>query len=555
MAVRIQASSLIQTPLIEMDGALRGRGTRDFTDYLLALDRAVPAYQSFVITDPAFGATPGGGNATLALQRAIDTAASIGGGTIVIPAGIFGVRRVTTPLGSAPINIIGQGPASILRRISDLDPGQGMIDVFGSNVTLESFGIEGATPDATGLRYNEDFLGINGNDPMADSLTRNTSVWVHGGLSNFSFRRMTVQHTGGYALLLDSRAGSIEHVEVLCSRFINNRPSMFGIPGGPAIYGSWNGGIFAKGDGRVAGAEAVVRNFLAAFNHFDRNTGNCLWSHLYGLAELHEDFRFVSNYFRDCGLDGILVGGVVGGCVSGNVFRRIGYVAETDDTPAAPRWLPNVQATALDSSGLVKGVPYCSNSFLSVNGGCMDLDGHGDSAITGNVCRIPYPGEPEYDEDQIAITGPNDDGSVSYGINTGNTNDTPWGGANMQISGNQFINLAGGAIRLFAARNSEVANNNIISPDVPVFPPIMYGPLSASLYRRPRNNTVRFNRIQYSPASSAPAIYEDPQYSAFTVDEVNYVYGNLILGNGNAFEFQKDPNSGSPVYASTIWFP
>jgi hypothetical protein len=192
---------------------------------------------------------------------------------------------------------------------------------------------------------------------------------------------------------------------------------------------------------------------------------------------------------------------------------------------------------------------------LSINGGCMDLDGHGDSAITGNVCRIPYPGEPEYDEDQIAFTGPNDDGSVSYGINTGNTNDTPWGGANMQISGNQFINLPGGAIRLFGARNTEVANNNIIVPDAPVLPPIAYGPLSASINRRPRNNTIRFNRIQYSPAAPAPCIYEDGQYSAFTVDEVNYVYGNLVLGNGIATEFEKDPASGSPTYASTIWFP
>jgi hypothetical protein len=554
---RIQAKTLLQTPLVEMTGgsvAPPGIATRMFADYLLGVDRAIPTYQPLVLTDPIFGGGSGV-DSTIALQRAIDTAVEMGGATIIIPSGTFLVSRVVIPAGTVPISIVGQGPASILQRQGDLQQGQGMIDVFGSNVTLENFAIEGRVLSATGLYYNVDFMTEHGNDPMAPTLTRNTSVWVHGPCSNFSFRRMVVKHTGGYALLLDAGSGGMDHVEVVFSIFRNNRPHMFGVQGGEAIYGSWTGGVYVNGDGRSSEPGKVLKSLVAAFNTFDRNTGNCLWSHLYGLDELHEDFRFYSNFFRDCGLDGILVGGVTGGAMVGNVFRRIGYVAETDDTPAAPRWLVNLQATALDSSGLVKGVPYANNSFTSVNGGCMDLDGHGDSAITGNVCRTPYPGEPEYDEDQIAITGPTNSGPSSYGVNLGNTNDTPWGGANVQISGNTFLNLHAGAVRLYGARDCQVESNNIIVPDQPVMPPIAYGPLGASIFRRPRNNVIRHNRVKYSPAMSAPVVFEDPQYAAFTADEVNYVFGNLLIGNGNATEFAKNVNSGSPTYASTVWFP
>ena len=55
---------------------------------LLAAGPAPGAEQSYPVTD--FGAVAGGAVVnTAAIQRAIDTAAHAGGGTVVIPAGVF----------------------------------------------------------------------------------------------------------------------------------------------------------------------------------------------------------------------------------------------------------------------------------------------------------------------------------------------------------------------------------------------------------------------------------------------------------------------------------
>ena len=528
--------------------------TKVFEDYMMAVVRAIPTLQPLVVTD--FGARGSGADDTRAFQNAIDAAAKQGGGSLVIPSGTYSIGTLTIPAGDGPIELIGQGDSSVLKRIGGLDAGKGLIDILRSNVSIGQLAIDGDVTTATGLFYNQDFLTAGVNDPMADCLTRNTSVWVHGPASNFRCDRVTWQHTGGYALLLDCQSGSISDVQIVNCRFLNNRPHLFGAPGGNAIFGSWTGGIFVKGDGRASNPGSVLKRMLVMACTWRRNTGNCFWQHLYALDELHEEIVAFGNLFEDCGLDGILIGGVTGGAVNSNVFRRVGYVCESDTARAVPRWLTNVQATALDSSGLVKGVMYANNSFLSINGGCMDLDCHGDSAIIGNACRIPFPDEMEYEEDQIAIIGPNNNGSASYGINLGNTNNTLWGGRNVQISGNTFINFRLSAIRLYSARNCHVSSNTIIVPDAPLAPPIVMGPGGTGVNQRSSGNVIRGNVIQYSPASAAPAVFEDPAVDPLVATDVNHVFGNCpILGNGNAVEFQKDPNSGSIVYGMQVWFP
>jgi hypothetical protein len=325
--------------------------------------------------------------------------------------------------------------------------------------------------------------------------------------------------------------------------------------GGQAIFGSWTGGIFLSGDGRNAGAGQTVQRFQAIGNRFMRGTGNQIWHHLYGLVDLHTGFEVIANFFEDIGLDAVEAGGVIGGSVNDNYMHRIGYVCTDDAGQSTPRWLANANATAIDSSGLVIGVNYQGNSIISTNGGAIDGDGHSDSSWLGNLVRIPLPTDPDYATDRIAITGVNNNGSDSYGCNLGNTANSPQGGMNVAIVGNVFLNLAAGAVRLYSARNCLVSGNNIVAPDAPVAPPIAYGPGGSGVNQQPTGNIIKGNRFQYSPAVAAPFVFEDPTIAPFVNTDVNYVFSNCpIIGNGLATEFQKDPNSGSPIYTSQVWF-
>ena len=521
--------------------------SKQFQDYLAKLQQLIVTPTALVLTN--FGFT------TAALQAAINQAVANGGGTIFMPSGTYQIGSVSIPAGDVPITLLGQGNSTVLSRSGNIAPGSGMLDIFGSNVTLGSFLIEGNTPVPVGLFYNQDFMGVTSNDPMAPSLSNNTSIWVHGGVSNFVMQQVKIQHTGGYACLLDATTAGITDVDILFCKFTNNRPSLFGVSGGSAIYGSWNGGILLKGDGRNAGAGQVVQRFQMTGCRFTRNTGNQVWQHLYGLVDLHTGYDVVNNFFEDIGLDGILAGGVIGGVVADNYLHRIGYLCMNDTDRGTPLWLNNANATAIDSSGLVIGVNYQGNTIISINGGALDLDGHCDSSLSGNVVRIPSPGDPDYDTDQIAVTGVNNNGSDSYGVNIGNTSQTPQGGMNVTIAANTFLNLAAGAVRLYSARNCLVTANDIVSGPNPVAPPVALGPVGPGPNQRSTGNVIKHNRCSYSPAGAAPFVFEDSSIAPFTAADVNYVFGNCpIIGNGLATEFQKDSNSGSPTYLQTVWF-
>ena len=504
-----------------------------------------------------FGATGNGiTDDTNAFAIAIMQVQSKGGGVIILPPGTYNITSFAIPYSSAAVTLMGAGDATVIKGYLNAPAGAGRIDVFGSNVTFLNMLFDGGRTAPVGLAYNRDFLGMGGNDPMANSLTQNTSVWLHGPVNDILFQEVNFTHTAGYGILIDAYSGGISSVDILNCRFNNNYPNTFGLVGGSLVYGSWTGGIYVNGDGRAANPGRVVSGLYVQGCRFLRNAGNCIWSHLYALDELHSDFRFIGNYFQDCGLDGILYGGVSGGACVGNVFHRVGYVCTDDTSSPVPRWLPNLQATALDSGGIVKGVLYANNTFTSINGGCIDLDGHGLSVIANNVMRTPYPDEPEYVEDQIANTGPNNNDPSSYGVNLGSTNQTKYGATDITISGNTIINLPQGSLKLFAARRVFATGNNIIAPANSAYPPIGMGPTGPNPNQRCYGNRISANNIDYNPAVAAPAIYEDSQFSAFLGSESNAVFGNnpLTPSGTLAFEFQKAPASGSVVYLQTVWF-
>jgi hypothetical protein len=304
----------------------------------------------------------------------------------------------------------------------------------------------------------------------------------------------------------------------------------------------------------------VITKFLVQGCRFERGNGNQLWSHGYGFARFNSQFRYLGNQFLDCALDGILVDIVSGGTVEANVMRRIGYTTQTDVDQSVPRWLAGLNATGLDS-GAVRGVNYVANSFLSVNGGMIDLDTHCLGDVAGNICRIPYADEPEFIEDQIAITGSTNSGNTSYGLNLGVNFGAgcPEGGSFININGNTLLNLPLGAMRLYSARYCHVVGNTIDAPNASAQAPIIMGPQGAAAYNRCYGNRIHHNQIIYAPGAALPAVEEDDSLSGgnpMTAGDINYVYGNApILGGGSAIEFAKAVGSGSTVYAETVWFP
>jgi hypothetical protein len=471
---------------------------------------------------------------TEAFTTAIADIGERGGGSIFIPPGTYLLSSSI----SVPSNIVlyGDGPSSIVKRSADLTDGVGLFDIATQDVELYDFVIDGGVTTSTGLLYDQFSY-----DPMHTLLTKNTSVWVRGGAKNIKLT-LTVTHTGGYAVLLDATAGNIDDVSITQSRFINNRPHTFGVSAGDVGYGSWTGGVHYQSDGN----QFAVRNLRVANCEFSRNTGNCVWGHLYAFGTLHSNVRISGNHFLDCGLDGVLVGGVIGGAVEYNTFRRIGYITVDDTSPATPKLLAGKNAVGLDTSGIARGVNYTSNTFVSCNGGCMDLDGYCEGTVSGNSCIVPKVGDPEYTEDQVASHW-GGGANWTYGCQPSNSTNNAWAGQRITITGNTFVNLKGGAIRMYASRGCICTGNNIDHPADAGMAPIVLGNIGVGPYQRSTNNVVCYNRIAYSPASPAPAIYEDGQYGAFQPGDANKVFHNILIGNNVAYEFLRNTATSSTV--------
>lgn len=548
-----------------------------------------------------------------ALNAAITSITSQGnnGGTILLPGpAVYAFYAPLTASSSAvPVTIAGDGNSTIVKRAASLTAGSGLFDISGSGITFRDFVVEGNVTTSVGLRYNTDFNGIGGNDPMVAALSQNSSFWIHGGASNIKFQNVKIQHTGGYAILLDATTSNISDVVIEDCYLWNNRPNLFGtfknvvntsgtavtvVSGDPITagiqemwingvhyyvssvaggggsatlqssagtqtgvnadncrYGSWTGGILAHGDGR-SGHASAVQHLKIKNSRFERNTGNSIWQHLYGLDTLHEDIQTVGNNAVDNGLDFILYGGVIGGNCADNHGRRIGYICTDDSSQSYPAWLADANATGIDTAGVVIGVPYTGNSMVSVNGYSFSLDGYGQSTVSGNSMVTPAVGDPEYTEDQIGVQGwgfsttaggPN----IAQGINSGNTNQTAQGGYDVTITDNTIVNMGGGAIFCFAFRSGLITDNNIDHPANATFQPIVIGNIGTGANLRSYNNVIAWNHVNYSPSSPVPIVFEDANGFAFSGTDKNWVFGNIISSTSvqPCAEFYKDPNSAS----------
>jgi hypothetical protein len=498
-----------------------------------------------------FGAIPDGvADCSLAFSRAIEAADGVDGCVVYVPQGTYLLNSpVTIGAGVDNITIEGDGQGSVFKRGADMPVGQGMLDIAGTRITLANFAIEGMVLVPTGRQYGT-FQGENGSDdPMHDLLTQNTSVWIQPGARDIRCDQLFVRHTGGYAILIDARTADVVGVTITDSLFEHNRPHLFGTDAGDLNYGSWTGGIHYQGDCRAAyGRLFAVKNMLVRNCTFRRSTGNQVWGHAYGFDALHANHRIEGCHFEDIGRDGVMCGALTGGAVRGNTFRRIGYIAVDDNSPTVPRYLAYHYAVGLDTAGLVRGVAYADNTFVSCLVGCMDLDGYADGVVSGNTCIVPRAGEPEYAEDAIASWPI---GNWTYGIQVSNSNNLSAAAVGVNITGNRFVNCGGGAVRLYASRRCNVMGNVVEHSATADIAPFRLGNIGGGDNQRSYSNVVAENTVHYDPAAPIAAVQEDANGFAFHGADKNWVASNRLFGN--CYEFLKDVNTSSTasgVYSS-----
>lgn len=499
-----------------------------------------------------FGARgDGASNDAPAIQRALDAVASAGRSYLYVPATPASYllnSRLTIP---SRIKLVGDGPHSKFLRGAAIPAGYGLFNISGFDVRLDSIAIDGAVTTPTGITYGElfDGGGINGN-PVHNTLTANTSIWIHGGARNIRLRGVTVMHTGGYAVLIDARTADVEDVSLESCSFENNRPHLFG-DAGDTTYGAWTGGVLYQGDGY----SYRVRRLRISHCRFARMAGNCCWGHSYNFDALHETVEVIGCDFEDVGRDGVLIGNTRGALVNSNTFRRVGYVADDDVNPSVPKYYPGQYAVAIDTSGCVRSAVYSSNAIESCNGGAIDLDGFLDGLVVSNTVVIAASGEPGYTQDQIAAYGPPGlPGNYTRGVNTGNTY-YPDAAQRIVISNNALTNCGGGGIALNAARDCYVSGNRIQHPAVtsPEYGPIVLTNRGAATHERSTRNEVAGNTIHYTGALACVAEL-DTVFGApldFDAGQANRVWGNRIFG-ANDGEFRKAALSSS---RSAVEFP
>jgi len=475
-------------------------------------------------------------------QTAVDSVNAAGGGWIQIPWGRY--QFDTEVLIPADVHLFGEGDNTLLVRNSDLTNDTGLLTVNGDNVSILALRIDGAVTTAVGKAYGtgvgqiSEVAGINGN-PIHPDLSKNSSIWIKSGFDNVRIEGVSIFHTGGYAIVMDARTADINGVSILHCKFDNNRPHLFGSPG-DLNYGSWTGGILAKGDG----ATGAVKNLKVRGCVHRRCTGNQIWSHLDAFTRLHENVTVMDCSFEDIGLDCIQMGGVNGFTVTGNSGRRIGHVAVDDVSTAPPKYLAIAYAVFIDNSGWCRGT-ITGNSVMSINGGFIDLDGFHDGTVTGNTGVVPGSEDLLFTIDDITNYGLT--GNVTKGIQTGNTFNN-LGARRISITGNQLVNMAGGGIVLKNARDCLVQANNIVHPTVTSdeLVPIMLFNTGAGVDNRAHDNVVTGNTIQYTQTRFS-ILELDTVFGStnnFAAGDVNHIYNNRIKGT-NKGEFRRSPNSGS----------
>jgi hypothetical protein len=490
-----------------------------------------------------WGVPQGTADASVSLNKALLAVSAVGRGTIFVVGGTYTLNNPVVM--QSNVKLYSDGTATF-KRGANMPSGKGVFDFSAAvNVILEGFTIDGQITTPVGV------LRSTITSPLQSNLTANTSVWMHDGCSNVKLYKITIQHTGGYSVLLDATGGNNGITGVLIDTCLiwNNRPHLFGKTAGDLNYGSWTGGIFYKNDGVTF--NGIVQNLTVTNCNFYCNTGNCFWGHGNSNTLLNSNIRIIHNHFQDCGLDAMEPAQTSGYVEQGNTGRRIGYISLADGTVGTPKWDQGFPAVFADTSGVVINATRVGNSAVSTNGGFYDCDGLGYSTVANNSGRIPSSTDQEYGPDHISSCGPNNAPGQNwmYGIQTSNTNNTAQGGNSVTITGNTLTGFGGESIGLFAARNCFTSSNNIQHAANAQSLPIVLGNIGSGANQRTYNSQVTHNTINWSPGSANPCIAEESAPSGVSLPwspgDTNVVFGNTIISTSGCFEFSKDPVTGT----------
>lgn len=497
------------------------------------------------VADSVEGA-PGTDNTT-AIQKALnDLSANIGGGTLYIPPSLksFGCLDLDVP---SHVYIKGRGIQSSLVRIGNLSSAtRGLLNFAGSFSGVRDLSLLGGVTTSAGLLYS-----AFSSAAMNALLTQNSMIWVHSGATDITFEGGWIQHTGGYAGIMDASSANVSRIRWLNWVFRNNRPHAFGTSSGDLTYGSWTGGLLYYGD--CNSALFAVDSLSVRGCKFYRSTGNCVWGDSLGFNIHHTNIDISGNYFEDFGLDAIELGNTRGFKVSGNRGRRGGYMTTTDvDTPN-PKYLLGFSATFIDNSGYVEDGFFSDNGILSVNGEGMDLDGCRNVSIDGFNATIPLSGSPEYTSDSIALYGPSQNGiPTGRGIMTGDTSENG-GAVGISISNVHLRGFGFSSILLAYAKNCTVSDfyidHEIVSGgEVPVqiFSSSSGSPTGEWLCS---GNIIQDGHINYNGANYCIA----ETGTGWTSAAINRIFNNECTGSSLG-EFLPANSGGAQISGSVQGF-
>ncbi len=494
------------------------------------------------------------------------------------------------------ILLYGDGEGTVFKIDTGITFPRGVVQFSSGNTSLQNLSLDGQTTAMTQIDYSTWLGSTPGDnsmhgDPGYKAITQNSPVWVWNGVSTWSMYSVSIRRCQGYAVYLECLVQQLRNISIYQCVFEDNVAITFG-DGTYTNCGAIAGGIFAKAGGAVGVVDVVGTsvtwvsgNYLSAWvpgqeitidgtprlissvgdwgltaelatsagsltgvawsqgsaNAKDLNISGCrfsgitgtgFWSHSFDTQNMHQNFTFEGNQVRDMGRDGVMMGAVLNGLVTGNSFYRIGYVA------GHPAYYPGQYAVAIDTAGFARNCKYTGNVMLNINGGCMDLDGLSDSEVTSNVMIVSDASDPLYGPDEVASYGYGGSGNVTKGIQTNNTYD-PAGAKNVTIANNTITNMGTAALVLLNAEDCFVATNNIThyatALDAPIS--IVSSGVNASWVSPPRfsrfNNIVE-NRIDYDVLGQQFCIYESDAFG--TGVGPNTIAKNEIVG-ANKGEF------------------
>lgn len=213
----------------------------------------------------------------------------------------------------------------------------------------------------------------------------------------------------------------------------------------------WGAEIQDSGSGNVRGRnnlsggilfEEGCANFEVTESTFRRILGNALWTHSNFRAPRQQDGSFTRNRFDTIGRDALQAGHATRLRIDGNTGSNIGFPFDAVDIEH--QGIP----IAIDTAGNVDQSEYSNNSFLEVNGQCINLDGFHDGVVRDNHCTnrktaADYPhgsfgmamnnAHPDTHSNNIEIRDNIIDGSKFGGLFLM--------GSGNRIIGNHFLNL------------------------------------------------------------------------------------------------------------------